>query len=237
MSASLHDIDYVLKKLHWMRQQHVWPNGLRYLWTDAFGLVLLISLYRDLSEQKYIDDAEKLVRDINRVLGRPRGIRIGESPDRDGQYFHYLAMWLFALARLGEHIPQYRSRAIAVARDVHRAFVDPRRGVIWKMKEDLTGPYPGFGYGALDAFNGYVVYRILGEQALASEITEMRELIRSRTSWRAPPIFPERSCERCKQASTACPFKGQMDRCRAFPQALSLEMGLSPSTHRTRRIR
>jgi hypothetical protein len=177
MSASLHDIDYVLKKLHWMRQQHVWPNGLRYLWTDAFGLVLLISLYRDLSEQKYIDDAEKLVRDVNRVLGRPRGIRIGESPDRDGQYFHYLAMWLFALARLGEHIPQYRSRAIAVARDVHRAFVDPRRGVIWKMKEDLTGPYPGFGYGALDAFNGYVVYRILGEQALASEIMEMRELI------------------------------------------------------------
>jgi len=45
------------------------------------------------------------------------------------------------------------------------------------MTEDLSGPYPGFGYGALDAFNGYVVYRILGEQALASQIREMRELI------------------------------------------------------------
>ena len=39
---SLHDLDYVLKKLYWMRDQHIWPNGLRYLWTDAFGLVLLV---------------------------------------------------------------------------------------------------------------------------------------------------------------------------------------------------
>jgi hypothetical protein len=45
------------------------------------------------------------------------------------------------------------------------------------MKEDLSGPYPGYGYGALDAFNGYVAYRALDEQALASEIAEMRALI------------------------------------------------------------
>jgi hypothetical protein len=160
-----------------MREHHVWPNGLRYLWTDAFGLVLLISLYRDLHEQLYLDDATNLVREVDRVLGRPRGLRIGEAPDRDGQYFHYLAMWLYALNCLGKHISQYRARAITLARDIHRAFVLPRRGVIWKMAEDLGGPYPGFGYGALDAFNGYVVYRLLGEQALAPEIMEMRELI------------------------------------------------------------
>jgi hypothetical protein len=160
-----------------MREQRIWPNGLRYLWTDAFGLVLLVSLYRDLHEEWYLDDAEVLVRDVDRVLGRRRGIRIGEAPDRDGQYFHYLAMWMYALSSLSEHIPQYRARAIALARDVHRAFVLPEKGVIWKMKEDLSGPYPGFGYGALDAFNGYVVYRIVGEQALASEIMEMHELI------------------------------------------------------------
>jgi hypothetical protein len=41
----------------------------------------------------------------------------------------------------------------------------------------LSGPYPGFGLGALDAFDGYVVYRLLGEQALALEIDEMRELV------------------------------------------------------------
>ena len=75
-----------------MREHHVWPNGLRYLWTDAFGLVLLISLYRDLREQLYLDDATNLVREVDRVLGRPRGLRIGEAPDRDGQYFHYLAL-------------------------------------------------------------------------------------------------------------------------------------------------
>lgn len=173
----LHEIDYVLAKLRWMREHRVWPNGLRYLWTDAFGLVLLSSLYSELDEQAYLDDAEKLVRDVDRVLGRPRGIRIGEAADRDGQYFHYLAVWLYALNCLSEHISQYRARAIALACDVHHAFVLPGRGVIWKMKEDLSGPYPGVGYGALDAFNGYVVYRLLGEQALASEIMEMRELI------------------------------------------------------------
>jgi hypothetical protein len=34
----------VLEKLAWMRAESIWPNGLRYLWTDAFGLVLLVSL-------------------------------------------------------------------------------------------------------------------------------------------------------------------------------------------------
>ena len=39
-----HDIDYVLRKLDWMQRECIWPNGLRYLWTDAFGVVLLASL-------------------------------------------------------------------------------------------------------------------------------------------------------------------------------------------------
>ena len=39
-------IDFVLAKLRWMREQKIWPNGLRYLWTDAFGVVLLVSLYK-----------------------------------------------------------------------------------------------------------------------------------------------------------------------------------------------
>jgi hypothetical protein len=45
------------------------------------------------------------------------------------------------------------------------------------MQEDLSGPYPGYGFGALDAFDGYVSYRMLDEQALAREIAEMRALI------------------------------------------------------------
>ena len=135
----LRHVDYVLDKLDWMRTERIWPNGLRYLWTDAFGLVLYVSLYRELGEERWLDEAERLVTEVERVLGRPRGLRIGEAPDRDGQYFHYLAMWLFALARLGDLKPEYRQRGVALARDIHPAFVRPGRGVIWKMKEDLSG--------------------------------------------------------------------------------------------------
>jgi hypothetical protein len=136
-----------------------------------------VSLHRQLGYRSYLDEAEWLVGEVDRVLGRARGIRIGEASDRDGQYFHYLAKWLFALGRLGQLKGEYRNRAIALAHDIHRAFVIPGMGVIWKMKEDLSGPYPGFGLGSLDAFDGYVVYRLLDEQALAREIAEMRDLV------------------------------------------------------------
>jgi hypothetical protein len=173
----LRDVDYVLGKLEWMRGQRIWPNGLRYLWTDAFGVVNYVSLFRETGDEAWLDSAEGLVAEVERVLGRPRGFRIGEAPDRDGQYFHYLAMWMFALARLGEHRGGYRERGIALVREVHDAFVLPGRGVIWKMREDLSGPYPGYGLGALDAFDGYVSYRLLGEAELAREIGEMKALI------------------------------------------------------------
>jgi hypothetical protein len=45
------------------------------------------------------------------------------------------------------------------------------------MKEDLSAPYPGYGLGAMDAFDGYVSYRLLDEEALAPEIAEMKALI------------------------------------------------------------
>lgn len=171
------DLDYVTRKLHWMRGEGIWPNGLRYLWTDAFGLVLYVSLFRETGEQRWLDCARDLVVDVDCVLGRERGYRIGEAADRDGQYFHYLAMWLFALACLGEHDPAYREKGIRIAKDIHRSFVLPGRGVIWKMEEDLSAPYPGYGLGAMDAFDGYVSYRLLGEQELAGEIAEMRAIM------------------------------------------------------------
>lgn len=175
--AMLRDVDYVLAKLRWMRENAVWPNGQRYLWTDAFGVVLLVSLYENLREDRFIGEAEWLVAEVDRVLGRPRGIRIGEEADRDGQYFHYLAMWLYALAVLARYVPSYRRKGVELVRQSHDAFLVPGRGVIWKMKEDLSGPYPGYGLGALDAFDGYVSYRMLDEAALAREIADMRELI------------------------------------------------------------
>lgn len=171
------DIDYVVAKLEWMRAERVWPNGMRYLWTDAFGLVLYVSLFRDTGEERWLDAARSLVGEVDQVLGRPRGYRIGEAADRDGQYFHYLSMWLFALACLGDHLPAYRDKGIAVAKDVHPAFVLPGRGVIWKMEEDLSGRYPGYGLGAMDAFDGYVSYRLLSEADLAGEIGDMRAIM------------------------------------------------------------
>ncbi len=160
-----------------MREQRIWPNGLRYLWTDAFGVVLLVSLYHRLGHSNLLDQAEQIVADVERVLGRPRGLRIGEAPDRDGQYFHYLAMWMFALGRLGEVRPAYRAKGISLAKEIHSAFVIPSEGVVWKMLEDLSGPYPGFGLGALDPFHGYAVYRLLDAEALAGEIDEMKTII------------------------------------------------------------
>lgn len=182
----LKNLDYVRQKLDWMWEQRIWPNGLRYLWTDAFGLVLMVSLYRETGRKKYLNEAEMLVGEVDRVLGRPKGYRIGEEPDRDGQYFHYLAMWIYALAQLGEIKPEYRERAVQVVKDIHPRFVLPGTGVIWKMTEDLSDLYPGYGLGALDAFHGYVVYRALDEKALAAEIDDMRVLVEG--SWRGLAI-------------------------------------------------
>jgi len=179
----LREIAAVQARLAWMREARIWPNGLRYLWTDAFGVVLLASLWQELRDDRLLRECEWVVAEVDRVLGRPRGIRIGEEPDRDGQYFHYLAMWIFALDRLGAIEPRYRDKAIALVRDIHRAFVVPGTGVIWKMREDLSGPYPGFGLGALDAFHGLVVYRLLDPVGLAPEIADMRALVEA--SYRA----------------------------------------------------
>lgn len=171
------DVRWVLARLRWMRERQIWPNGPRYLWTDAFGVVLLTSLHAELGEARFLDEAEAVVAEVDRVLGRPVGLRIGEAPDRDGQYFHYLAMWIFALWRLGAHRPGYGERALALARAIHPRFVRPGRGVVWKMEEDLSAPYPGFGLGAIDPFHGYVVWRLVGAQPLEREIGELRALV------------------------------------------------------------
>jgi hypothetical protein len=173
----LADIAIVQARLRWMREERIWPNGLRYLWTDAFGVVLLVSLFRACGDARYLAEAEWVVAEVERVLGRPRGFRIGEEPDRDGQYFHYLAMWIYALHRLATVKPEYHARAVALVRAVHPRFVVPGVGVIWKMREDLSGRYPGFGLGALDAFHGYVVYRLLAPAVLAPEIAELHALV------------------------------------------------------------
>jgi hypothetical protein len=59
-----------------MRPAGIRPNAPRYLWTDAFGVVLLVSLSSELGDDRYAQEAEWVVAEVERVLGRPRGIRI-----------------------------------------------------------------------------------------------------------------------------------------------------------------
>lgn len=172
-----YDFDLVRDRLDWMRREAIWPNGLRYLWTDAFGVVLLVSLRNALGDDRYLDEARRVVDEVDLVLGRPAGIRIGEEPDRDGQYYHYLAMWLFALDRLGRIDPRYHAKAIELVRQIHPRFLVPGRGILWKMREDLSGPYPGIGLGAIDPYHGLVVYRLLDSQQLAPEIRDLQSLV------------------------------------------------------------
>lgn len=174
---ALTDIDYVERKLQWMEERQIWPNGLRYLWTDAFGLVLYLSLFQQTGDPAYRTRAVQLVSDVYRVLGRHRGLRIGEAADRDGQYFHYLAMWIYALTCFGKIDSSYRDEAIRLVKDIHAAFVIPGLGVIWKMQEDLSAPYPGYGLGSMDAYDGYVAYKLLAPDLLAGEIEQMSQLI------------------------------------------------------------
>jgi hypothetical protein len=171
------DLDYVTSKLDWMRDEKIWPNGLRYLWTDAFGAVLLASLYDETKDEKYLTQAGWLVDEVYRVLGRESGIRIGEADERDGQYFHYLAMWMYALSVLARFDPKYHDLGVELVRQTHEKFLVPGHGVIWKMKEDLSGPYPGYGFGALDALDGYVSYRCLDENELSQQIADMKSLV------------------------------------------------------------
>ena len=163
------NIDDVLSRLKWMREEQIWPNGLRYLWTDAFGVALLVSLYHRLNDDRFLAEAEWVVHEVDRVLGRPIGIRIGQQPDRDGQYFHYLAMWLFALKCLGTIKPEYHQKAIELARAIHSRFVIPHVGVAWKMLEDLSAPIRASASGRLIpstvlSFTGCSQRRICGRK-------------------------------------------------------------------------
>jgi hypothetical protein len=170
-------LDSVLARLSWMHDEGLWPGGRRYLWTDAWGVVLYVSLYEETGNERWLDGAEALVAEVERVLGRARGLRIGEGSERAGQYYHYLVMWMFALQRLAIHRPGYREKAVALVRQVHPCFVVPGVGVVWKMAEDLSASCPGFGLGTIDPFHGYVVYRLIDPDELAGEIADLEALV------------------------------------------------------------
>ena len=171
----------------------------RYLWTDAFGVLNLITLHREASDLQdtikhhYLILAKRLVETVHDVLGRTRdgrarlpgatdsnpvggGLRIGkidpDGPDADGQYHHYLTVWMFALNRLSlaTDEPKYNQLAVALARAIHPRFMRNRESdrprLAWKMRTDLSAPLVT-SEGNLDPVDGFVVFRLLQATARA----------------------------------------------------------------------
>ncbi|KAM7201014.1 hypothetical protein V8F20_005023 [Naviculisporaceae sp. PSN 640] len=164
----------------------------RYLWTDAFGVINFITLSQECNDPNYLTLAKRLVSTVHSTLGFTRdlksrlplstdaeplkgGLRIGKldesGRDGDGQYHHYLTLWMFALNRLalasGE--VEWNRLAIQLAKGIHPYFVFRRpdtgaKRMVWKVSMDLRSVLVS-SEGHLDAATGYVVYSLLRRTA------------------------------------------------------------------------
>lgn len=180
----------------------------RYLWTDAFGVVDFITLFRLTSSLVYLHLAARLIDAVHSTLGRTRslqdylpgasaehplagGLRIGKEeetgPDSDGQYHHYLTLWMFALNRMsvasGEQ--KYNVLAVELAKAIHPAFMVAREyarpRMYWKMSVDLSHPLVN-SEGNLDPIDGYVIFNLLQQhspdpQVLTQEIADYKKIL------------------------------------------------------------
>ncbi|KAI1393376.1 uncharacterized protein F4822DRAFT_423845 [Hypoxylon trugodes] len=169
----------------------------RYLWTDAFGVINFITLSSEKREKDevklqelYLGLARRLAETVHSVLGRTRdgtsrlpgatdeeplkgGLRIGkldaDGPDGDGQYHHYLTLWMFALNRLslatGE--PRWNDLAVQLAKAIHPHFMTKKGGqesMVWKVSMDMHHALVG-SKGHLDDIDGFVIYQLLQDTA------------------------------------------------------------------------
>lgn len=199
----------------------------RYLWTDAYGVLNLLTMHREYTntldltantsekeKNRYLIMAERLVEVVHDVLGKTRdgisrlpgaseenvvggGLRIGKEEeggmDGDGQYHHYLTVWMFALNRLSMATgdPKYNRQAVALAKAIHPRFFVNRESnrprMVWKMAMDLSVPLVQ-SEGNLDPIDGFVVFRLLqaaavrfegaaGEGVLSEEIDDYQRVM------------------------------------------------------------
>ena len=162
-------------------------GGGRYLWTDAFGVVNFLTLFKSTGDRRYLIFAADLITAVHESLGRTRdhtrrlpgatdksplggGLRIGKKDengqDGDGQYYHYLTLWMFALNRMAVATGQewYNKQAIALARSIHDKFIYKRHSsrprMNWKMSIDLSRPLAICDRN-LDSITGYLTLRLL----------------------------------------------------------------------------
>ena len=114
--------------------------------------------------------------------------------DRDGQYFHYLTKWMYALNRVSQVTGKsiYNQWALELARVAHAAFTyTPRSGIFkrmyWKMSIDLSRTQV-HSMGQHDPLDGLITYQQLETTAkdfaetpiafsLKTEIEEMEAML------------------------------------------------------------
>ncbi|KEF60936.1 uncharacterized protein A1O9_02500 [Exophiala aquamarina CBS 119918] len=170
----------------------------RYLWTDGFAVTNFLTLYKLTNDGRYLTFARSLVQNVHDVLGYTRdgqsrlpgateayplngGLRIGKhdeaGSDGDGQYFHYLTVWMFALNRMTQILGDiwYNEQAINMARAVLPSFMykmnSTRPRMYWKLTVDMSKPLVA-GEGNLDPIDGYVMYKLLQETAASLDNTK-----------------------------------------------------------------
>ncbi|KAH8921263.1 hypothetical protein BT69DRAFT_1196404, partial [Atractiella rhizophila] len=189
----------------------------RYLWTDAFGVLNLLTLAVKCPSLKvyYISLASSLISTVHETLGMQRhlahplvaaspahplrgGLRIGKLEDEDdpggdgdGQYHHYLTLWMFALYKMAKISEQqhYLLLAVELAKSIQTAFVyqpqEGRKRMYWKCSIDLSRPLVR-SEGNLDPVNGFCILRLLQNameeagaegESLKDEIEDYREMV------------------------------------------------------------
>lgn len=195
----------------------------RYLWTDAFAIMSFLSLHQMTKDFRYFNLAKRLVLAVHNTLGYHRhlhtrlsratedypvqgGLRIGkllpegdESGQGDGQYFHYLTRWMYALSQItaitGE--PWYNEQAIELARVAIRKFrheeEEEKPKLRWKMSIDLEWPQVALE-GSIDPVDGYVTFRLLqgtvkNETVLQDKVASLKAML-DRACDRQPSTDP-----------------------------------------------
>lgn len=180
----------------------------RYLWTDAFGVLNFITLSKETKNEAYLVHATRLVDTVHNVLGRTRdgrarlprattenplagGLRIGKEDeggvDGDGQYHHYLTLWMFALNRVAKATGEskYNDQAIALAKAIHPNFFINRQStqprMVWKISVDMSEVLVP-SQGNLDPLDGYMVFSMLQSaskkpKVLVDEIADYKRII------------------------------------------------------------
>ncbi|KAK3273189.1 hypothetical protein CYMTET_18562 [Cymbomonas tetramitiformis] len=137
-----------------------------------------------------------------------KGLRIGKVQSRetsdagmlyDGMYWHYLAKWIFALARYATESSDYGVlvEANMLIHDVHPAFFRPDCGMLWKVNVDLSCiPGATNAVDVDDTLSAWIVYNAVQAAAtkqpslvhLEKEIDEVRKALMPRLAQQAREV-------------------------------------------------